>query len=88
MEGYSAVLKSYFRFTQQNGLADDLASFNKGTISKYMLFLNGKLKYTDHPTIAVKQKGVSINTLKVHARALKAFPSYLYRHGLFFRGFL
>lgn len=82
IEGYSASLRLFYEFTQQIGLASDLTSFNKNTVTQYVLFLKNKLKYTGHPTIAAKQVIISINTINVHLRALKAFSSWLYREGL------
>ena len=78
---YTEILNSFRKFLIANGYPDNLSSFNLSILRDYVLYLRNKPKYEGHPYTPQQQARLSLQTIRCHIRALKAFSTWLNTEG-------
>ena len=75
---YSANLRRFHRYLKSRHLPDSIADLDIQTLRDYVLYLQKQKKFADHPYTPEQGKQLSPRTVQCHARALKAFSSWLH----------
>jgi len=81
INGYSEILKLFSGHIKVELPCNDLSAFNINTIRRYIIHLQNKPKFQGHPYTPQQNKLLSPRTIQCHARALKAFASWLFAEG-------
>lgn len=75
---YREMLTQFCAYLNANQYQSYLPAFNIGTVREYILYLRQKPKFQGHPYTPEQGKQLSPRTVQCHARALKAFSSWLH----------
>lgn len=78
---YSDILYSFSSYFKENGYSGDISDFTIERARDYILFLKQKPRFEGHPYTPAQSKLLSPKTVQCHARALKAYSSWLYTDG-------
>ncbi len=78
---YTDMLLAFARYAAANHNIHDLMALNVDLARNYILYLKQKPRFQGHPHTPAQPGLLSPKTLQCHARALKAFSSWLYANG-------
>jgi site-specific recombinase XerD len=78
---YDELLNCYVVFLETEHQRHDLTMFTKEMAREYIIYLQHKKKYSGHPYTPTQSEVLSPKTVQAHARALKAFSTWLYDEG-------
>ena len=78
---YDEMLRAFIVYLEGHQVKIDLSAFNIDVIRGYVLYLQHKPRFQGHPRTPQQDGPLSVETLRCHSRALKAFSSWLYREG-------
>jgi len=81
VRGYTEILTQLLRYLKAELSSDNLSVFNITTIRRYIIFLRERFKFQDHPYMPAQKAPLSPKTIQCHARAIKAFSTWLYDEG-------
>ena len=76
---YNQSLHHLNEFLKQNGHSNLLKDLNLEVIRTYILHLQKRQRFIDHPYIPTKDERLSPATVENHVRAIRAFFSWLHR---------
>ena len=81
IQWYTEMLETLARYLETNFGAANLELFNIENARKYIIYLRQKVKFSGHPFTPAQLGTLSPRTVQCHARALKAFSSWLHTEG-------
>ena len=79
---YSANLKSFCNYLHRRHLPDSIDIIDIKLLREYVLFLQKKPRFENHPYTPVKPELLSTATIHGHVRTLRAFFNWLVVEGL------
>ncbi len=82
IDWYSANLTKFLGYLTSRHLPDSIGSIDTKLLREYILYLQKKGRFTDHPYTPEKPDPLSTATIHAHVRTLRAFFSWLAREGL------
>ena len=80
IQGYQRSLRCFLRWCDQNQISM-VPHFTPDAVKKYIIFLQGKLRWQDHDHLPTQEDTLSATTVRNYIRDLKAFASWLEREG-------
>ena len=81
IEWYNHSLHLLNRFLEANGYSTALRDFDLDLMRTYILHLQKRPKFEDHPYVPTQAEGLSRATIENHVRAIRAFFSWLHKEG-------
>lgn len=78
---YGELLSAFIKYVWKEWDSDYLSHFNLKTVRGYVLYLQQKPKFSEHPFTPEQAAALSPRTVQCHVRALKAFSTWLYAEG-------
>jgi site-specific recombinase XerD len=78
---YTEILTSFSDYARNKLHNDDMSIFTLEVVRGYILFLRQKPCFEGHPYTPQQDRPLSVETLRCHCRALKAFASWLHEEG-------
>ena len=78
---YTEILTSFSGYARNKLHNNDISVFTLEIVRGYVLFLRQKPCFEGHPYTPQQDKPLSVETLRCHCRALKAFASWLHSEG-------
>lgn len=79
---YSANLRQFHRYLQSRHIPDSIEDLNIQILREYILYLQKRKKFADHPYTPTKSEFLSAASVHGHVRTLRAFFSWTVREGL------
>jgi site-specific recombinase XerD len=76
--GYNDILYAYRRFVKDKNYPDTLESLTITIAREYIIYLKNRHKFLGHPCTPEQGETLSVETVRCHVRALKAFSTWLY----------
>ena len=81
IEWYNQSLHLLNEFLKQNGYSNLLKDLSLELVRTYILYLQKRQRFVDHPYVPTQEEKLSPATVENHVRAIRAFFSWLYREG-------
>ena len=81
IEWYNQSLHQLNAFLRQNGHSNLLKDLDLELIRTYILHLQKRHRFVDHPYVPAKDERLAPATVENHVRAIRAFFSWLHREG-------
>ena len=78
---YFRVLTYFQNYLRDQKISDKLGDLSVFVVRDFILYLQTKNKWDDHPYMPTSQKTLSAISVQTYVRALKAFFNWLYREG-------
>jgi site-specific recombinase XerD len=78
---YTEMLASFSDYARNELHNNDMPIFTLEAVRRYILFLREKHCFEGHPYTPEQDRPLSVQTLRCHCRALKAFASWLHSEG-------
>ena len=78
---YQRVLIYFQNFLRAQGIPDTLDNLSLSVVRDFVLYLQTKNKWEDHPKVTTAQKNISAISVQTYVRALKAFFNWLSSEG-------
>jgi len=81
VEWYIAILDTFYRYLEDSMVPPELDELTINTVRGYILYLQKKPRFQNHPFLRETGEYLSPRTVQCHVRSLKAFFSWLHREG-------
>lgn len=81
IQWYETSLRTFLQYLERSGIEPVLGNVDVHAAREYVLYLQQRPKYEDHPVSEAKGELLSPTTVQVYVRALKAFFNWLHREG-------
>ena len=78
---YSRVLTYFQNYLREKKIPDNLGNLSIFLVRDFILYLQTKNKWDDHPYMPTSQKQLSAISVQTYVRGLRAFFNWLYREG-------
>lgn len=78
---YRTTLGQFLDYVQSQNIEPILGSINVGVVREYILHLQGRTRYDDHPFTPKQNNALSPVTIQNYVRAIQAFFNWLYNEG-------
>ena len=78
---YNSGLEQFQRYLEGEALSTKLGDIDIHDVQDFILYLQSKDKWDDHPTIRPQGQGVSPISIRTKVRAIRAFFAWLHREG-------
>lgn len=81
VEWYSRVLKYFGDYLRERNLSDRLGDLDILVVREFILYLQTRRKWDDHPYIPSPDRGLAAISVQTYVRGIRAFFSWLHREG-------
>ncbi len=81
IRGYNDLLGALYRYLREHIGGTNISCFNIETAREYVIYLQSRPRFQGHPFTPAQGNGLSIESIRDHVRALKAFATFLYVEG-------
>lgn len=78
---YNMVVRGFLKYLKEQSLDATLGDLNTGTARQYILHLQSRPRYEDHPNRPTQTEGLSPTSVRGYVVALRVFASWLYDEG-------
>jgi site-specific recombinase XerD len=78
---YRSILGQFVDYLRAQNIEPVLGNVDVGVVREYILYLQRRNRYDDHPCTPEQEEMVSAVTIQAYARAIKTFFNWLYKEG-------
>ena len=81
IDWYNLSLKQFHLFLMESEQSTRLAELGERQVREFILYLQGKVRWKDHPYIPEQKKGLAAISIQTYIRGLRAFFNWLHKQG-------